>query len=137
MSHLRRARFGDGPLIGAVDMKMIRGTAISTIALALAFAMPHASAAKDPQAALMAGAKVTEAQANATALAKVPNGIVKSSELERERGRLVWSLDVAQPSVKGVTEIQVDAKTGKIVSVKKETPAQEAKEAKTDAHASN
>lgn len=117
-------------------MKMTRGTAISTITLALAFAMPHAFAAKDSQAALMAEAKVTQAQANATALAKVPNGIVKSSELERERGRLVWSFDVAQPSAKGVTEIQVDAKTGKIVSVKKETPAQEAKEVKSEGNVS-
>lgn len=34
---------------------------------------------------------------------------------------------------KGVTEIHVDAKTGTIASVTKETAAQEAKEAKADA----
>jgi len=43
---------------------------------------------------------------------------------------------VFKPSTQGVTEIQVDAKTGKIDSVKKEMPAQEAKEAKSDAHVS-
>lgn len=118
-------------------MTMIRRIAISMTTFALAFTMPHAFAAEDSQAALMAEAKVTEAQAKATALAKVPHGIVKRSELEREHGRLIWSFDVAQPSAKGVTEIQVDAKTGKIVSVKKETPAQEAKEAKTKEHVSN
>jgi uncharacterized membrane protein YkoI len=69
-------------------------------------------------------------------LAKVPHGVVKTSELEREHGRLIWSFDVAQPSAKGVTEIQVDAKTGKIASVKKETPAQETKEMKTEGHLS-
>jgi uncharacterized membrane protein YkoI len=117
-------------------MTMINRIAISITTVAFAFAMPHALAAKDSQAALMAEAKVTEAQATATALAKIPNGIVKSSELEREHGRLIWSFDVAKPSTPGVTEIQVDAKTGRIVSVKKETPAQEAKEAKSDAHVS-
>lgn len=113
-------------------MKVSRRTAISMVALGLAFTMPHAFAARDSQAALMAEAKVTEAQAQATALAKIPHGTVKSSELEREHGRLVWSFDVAQPSAKDVTEILVDAKTGTIVSVKKETPAQEAKEAKAE-----
>ena len=106
---------------------------MTSIALGLAFAMPHAFAAGESQAALMAEAKVTEAQAKATALGKVPQGVVKSSELEREHGRLIWSFDMTRPSAKGATEIQVDALTGKIVSVKKETPAQEAKEARADA----
>jgi uncharacterized membrane protein YkoI len=69
-------------------------------------------------------------------MAKVPYGVVKSSELEREHGRLVWSFDMAQPSAKGVTEIQVDAKIGKVISVKRETPAQEGKQTKADKHAS-
>jgi len=39
---------------------------------------------------------------------------------------------VAVPARKGVGEIQVDAKTGEIVSLKTESPAQEAKEAKAE-----
>ena len=39
--------------------------------------------------------KVTEAQARSTALAKVVNGTVKSSELEKEHGNLIWSFDIA------------------------------------------
>ena len=113
-------------------MKITHTTAFSVATLALAFSVPHAFAAEESQAALKAEAKVTEAQARETALAKVPDGIVKSAELEREHGRLIWSFDVARPSAKGVTEIQVDAKTGKIVLVKKETPAQEAKEVKAE-----
>ena len=116
-------------------MKTTRKTAITLVTLGLAFAMPHAFAAGESQAALMAEAKVTESQAKATALEKVPQGVVKSSELEREHGRLIWSFDVTRPSAKGVTEIQVDAITGKIASVKKETPAQEAKEAKAEKNA--
>jgi uncharacterized membrane protein YkoI len=117
-------------------MKRTHRKGITLVTLGLAFTTPYAFAGGDAQTALLAEAKVTEAQAHATALAKVPQGVVKSSELEREHGRLIWSFDVAQPSAKGVTEIQVDAKTGKIVSVKKETPAQEAKEMKTEEHVS-
>lgn len=92
----------------------------------------QAFAAEDTLASRTAEAKITEAQAKTTALAKVPHGTVKSAELEREHGRLVWSFDLSQPSAKGVTEVQVDAKSGKIVSVKKETPAQETREAKAE-----
>lgn len=91
-----------------------------------------ASAGEDAIAALTKEAKVSEAQARKTALAKVPNGAVKSSELEREHGVLVWSFDLTEPSVNWVTEVQVDAKSGRIVSVKKESVAQEANEAKAE-----
>jgi uncharacterized membrane protein YkoI len=50
--------------------------------------------------------------------------------LEKEHGRLVWSFDIAQPSTQDITEVQVDAKTGQVVSIEKETPAKEAKEQK-------
>ena len=98
--------------------------------LGLALVMPLAHAAGESQAALKAEAKVTEQDARTTALAKVPQGTIKSSALEKEHGRLVWSFDIAQPTTQDLTEVQVDAKTGMITSVKKETPAQEAKEQK-------
>ena len=113
-------------------MKIANKSALTLVAFGFAFAMPIAGAADGPQEALKAEAKVTQEQARATALAKVPNGTVKSEELEMEKGRLVWSFDIAQASTKNVTEVWVDAKTGKIVSLKKETPAQEAKEIKAD-----
>jgi hypothetical protein len=88
-----------------------------------------ASAADSGQAALQADAKIPEADARATALAKVPAGTVSSAELEKEHGKLVWSFDIAQANSKNVTEIQVDAVSGKIVSTRTETPRQEAREA--------
>lgn len=106
--------------------------AFPLVALGLALSMPVAHAAQDSQTMLKSEAKVTEAQAQATALTKVPNGTVRSSELEREHGQLVWSFDIAQPAVKGVMEVQVDAKSGKILVVKHETAKQEASEAKAD-----
>ena len=109
----------------------IRMTVI-VASLGLALAMPLAHAAGQSQDALKAEAKVTEQDARTTALAKVPQGMIKSSALEKEHGRLVWSFDIAHPATQDLTEVQVDAKTGKIVSVEKETPAKEAKEQKRE-----
>jgi hypothetical protein len=96
----------------------------------LALAIPLANAGGATHDALKAEAKVTEQDARTTALGKVPQGTIKSSALEKEHGRLVWSFDIAQPSTQDITEVQVDAKTGQVVSLEKETPAKEAKEQK-------
>jgi len=77
-------------------------------------------------------AKVSEADARATALAKVPGGSVQSAELEEEGGKLVWSFDISRPKMRSIVEVLVDAKTGVIVSRKNESPAEQAKEAKAD-----
>jgi uncharacterized membrane protein YkoI len=90
------------------------------------------AASKETQAQLQAEAKVTEAAAQKTALAKVPNGKIKSGELEREHGKLVWSFDISTPGSKNITEVRVDAKTGKIVAVEIETPKDQAKEKAAD-----
>lgn len=77
-------------------------------------------------------AKITKAEAQKIALNRVPNGTIKESELEKEKGRLIWSFDVATPGTKNITEVNVDANTGEIVAVDIETPEKEAKEAKEE-----
>jgi uncharacterized membrane protein YkoI len=73
------------------------------------------------QAKLMAEAKVSQEDASKTALAKVPDGTIKESELEKEHGKLIWSFDVATPGSKDITEVNVDAITGDVVSTEKES----------------
>jgi hypothetical protein len=73
-------------------------------------------------------AKITSDAAVQTALARVPGGQIQEGELEKEHGKLVYSFDVVVPNRKGVDEVQVDARSGKVVSVKHESPAAEAKE---------
>ena len=104
---------------------------IQLLALASIFAFSSALALADEttQAKLHAEAKISEAAARTTALATVPGGSVASSELEKEHGKVIWSFDIAQVGSKNITEVQVDAKTGKIVSTKVETPDKERKEA--------
>jgi len=77
--------------------------------------------------------KITMAEARAAALKKAP-GKVKSEELENEKGKLIYSFDI-ETSKTSITEVNVDAMTGKIVDVQHETPAKEAQEKKDEAKA--
>ena len=77
-------------------------------------------------------AAVSRVDAEKVALARVPNGTIKESELETEHGKLVWSFDIATPGTTDITEVQVDAKTGDVVSVEKETLAQQQAEKRAD-----
>jgi uncharacterized membrane protein YkoI len=84
------------------------------------------------QAKLMAEANVSKDDAQKIALAKVPNGMIKEGELEKEHGKLIWSFDVATPDAKDITEVNVDAITGDVVSTEKEAPEDQKKEGGKD-----
>jgi uncharacterized membrane protein YkoI len=103
-----------------------------TLRIVLGFVAAAAIAAEPSGAELTKQAKITKAEAEQIALAKVSRGTVKSAEIEKEKGHLVWSFDIAQPGTRDITEILVDAKTGKIISNQIETPSEQAKEAATD-----
>jgi len=83
---------------------------------------------KQEQARLALQAKISRTDAEKTALAKVPGGNVTDAELEKEDGKLIWSFDIGTAGTKDVTEIHVDAKTGEIVAVEKESAEHEAAE---------
>lgn len=84
-----------------------------------------------PNAKLVKQAKITMAQAREIAQ-KQATGSIEGEELEKEHGKLVYSFDIRNE--KGtITEVQVDAKTGKVVSTEEETKAQEMKEKQEDA----
>jgi len=111
-------------------MKLIKA---SIIALVLAASLiPFILWAQQSEAELLKQARVTKHQAKKIALARVKGGTIKSAELEKENGVLIWSFDVAQPGKKDVTEVWVDATTGKITSVDVETPINQRKEAAED-----
>jgi uncharacterized membrane protein YkoI len=104
----------------------------SLIIIAFLSGLSTLSTGRETQAELKAQAKITQAEAEKTALTKVPDGKIKEAELENERGILIWSFDISMPSSKSITEVQVDAKTGKIVSTEVETPEDQAKESAAD-----
>jgi len=81
------------------------------------------------KADLQKQAKITMAQAEKIALDKEP-GIVKEKELEREKGRVIYSFDVQAKD--GIHEVNVDAITGEVVEDTVESAAAEAKEKQQD-----
>lgn len=90
------------------------------------------SAAGQSEAELVKQATITKSQAEKIALAKAPQGRVQSAEIENEKGHLVWSFDIATPGTRDITEILVDAKSGRIISQQTETARDQAKEAAAD-----
>ena len=92
----------------------------------------QATVVKEEKPGMFKLAKITPEAATATALARVPNGKVKSAELEMEKKKLIYSFDIKVDGKSGIEEIAVDAMTGAVVGAEHETPADEAKEAKAD-----
>lgn len=90
------------------------------------------AAATEDEAALRKQAKITEDAAKATALAAVPGAKFKSSELEKEKGKLIWSFDLTIPGKKGIEEVNVDAMTGKVIAKEHESEKTEKAEAKAE-----
>lgn len=92
------------------------------VLLAVSFAAP-ASEQTHP--------KISMKQARAIAMKKVPGAKIASEELEREKGRLIYSFDMKTKHA-GVTEVNIDAMTGDVVDVHHETPAKESAEKKQE-----
>ena len=84
---------------------------------------------------LYAKSKITSEAATHTALARVPGGTVHKGVLEEEDGKLIYSFEIKVPGKSGIEEVNVDAKSGKVVSVEHETDAQIAAEAAKEAKA--
>lgn len=66
-----------------------------------------------------ADARITAEQAKTAALRVIP-GAVKNSEFEKEHGRLIYSVEIARPGERGITEVNVSAMDGSIVNVHRE-----------------
>ena len=104
----------------------MRYIAMTAMAILLASGMATAQATTRKSAEKP---KLTMKQAKETALAK-EKGTIKSAEMEKEHGRLIYSFDIK--TADGIHEVNVDAMDGKVVEDSKESPADEAKEAKQD-----
>jgi hypothetical protein len=103
---------------------------LGMIFLALALPVLGNAQTKASQAALAKEAKITMEEAQKTALAKEA-GKVQSKELEKEKGRLIYSFDIKMAD--GIHEVNVDATSGEIVEDTVENATAEAKEKAEDA----
>jgi len=92
---------------------------LASLTLAAAFSLAAGNlAAQDRNVpdSLVAKAKISEDSARAIALKRVP-GTLQGTELERERGRLMWDFKIQRNGRKGTTEVEVNAMTGRIIAV--------------------
>lgn len=115
-------------------MRNIRGSWIGAgcaVAIAvIAFASAHAALpSRRARAYAAMRPRISADSAQVIALARVA-GKVKSRELEKEHGRLIYSFDIVVEGKSGIQEVNVDARTGKIVSVEHESAAEEKHEDK-------
>ena len=117
-------------------------TAVAVGSLALAGTsgaqqpMKHAATAPvhvKGNAKLKSEAKVSEADAIATAQKEVPDGKIQSAEIEREGGKLIYSFDIKVPKKSGVEEVNVDAVSGTVVKKEHESAKAEKAEMKKEA----
>jgi hypothetical protein len=76
-------------------------------------------------------AHITQSQAEKAALAKVPGGKVKAAKLAPQNGQLIWSVDIITPLTKKIAAVQVDARTGKVLSKLTEKPGDRAEDTAT------
>jgi hypothetical protein len=99
------------------------------LSAALMIAVPAAARSKSSS-----HAKVSMKAARATALARVPGGKVRSAELEREHGKLIYSFDIRVPGKPGIEEVHVSAINGKVLSMAHEGRKAERKESRQERH---
>ena len=125
----------------------MRTTIITAILAAAVVAVPAAARAQDTthkamahrattthhaKASLASQAKISKDSATKVALAQVSGGAVKSSELEKEHGKLIYSFDITVPGQTGIEEVNVSAIDGSVVAHEHEDAAKEANEAKSE-----
>ena len=124
----------------------MRNTIITTVILAAVVAIPTRTQAQDtthhamahrstmahPKMSLASQAKISKDSAQKVALGQVANGTVKSSELEKEHGKLIYSFDITVPGQTGIEEVNVNAIDGSVVAHEHENAAKEAAEAKSE-----
>jgi hypothetical protein len=69
---------------------------------------------------LLAQATVRPEAALQTARARVPGGQLREAEIEVKRNRLVYSFEFTLQGQRGSREVNVDARTGEVISVNQE-----------------
>ena len=87
---------------------------------------------RDVPAKLASEAKITEAAAVSVAKREVSGGDVVALELEREKGMLIYSIDLKVAGASGLEEVEVDAMDGRVIASGHESAADEKDEAEKE-----
>jgi len=101
---------------------LLGSSLLSAALVAIATAQGKPFKVTEEKPGLLKQAKITPDAATATAQAKFPAGSIKSGEIEKEGGKLIYSFDIQLPGVKGIEEVHVDAATGALIKTEHEAP---------------
>lgn len=112
-------------------MKLI---AISFLCAGSLFLASPAMCARGPGAAdsKTGGQQISEEAARNVARDRVPGSAIERAKLEREDGKLIWSVHLRPNGSNDVQEVNIDAYTGLVLNVEDETPQKEAEESRRD-----
>lgn len=116
-------------------MNPVKSLSLRSVRIALALILSATALHAQAKPSLAAQARVSRDSAQKLALAQVPGGRIVEGELEREKGKLIWSFDIRTQGKSGIDEVQIDAVSGALVSNVHETPRQERAEAAADRRA--
>ncbi len=108
----------------------IAAVAVAAIGNVDSFASVAKSMSTNPQTRTQKKAKIGMKKAREIALTKA-SGKIEGAELENEKGKTIYSFDIRN-SKGTITEVQVEAYTGEIVSVEEENAKAEAAEKKQE-----
>ncbi len=92
---------------------------MGALGVAALLTITNANAAGESNKQMLKDAKVDRTHAEVIALGRARGGKIKTSRIERTNERLLWSFEIVMPETARTTEVLVDAKTGKVISVKK------------------
>jgi uncharacterized membrane protein YkoI len=120
------------PMVRSIMQTLFAAGAIAAASTTLSAQGQGSTYKRDLPADLVKQATVSEANAAATVAARLPKGRIQAVELEEEDGLLIYSYEVKIPGRSGIEEVNVNARTGAVVSTEHETPASERKEAKAE-----
>jgi Peptidase propeptide and YPEB domain. len=114
-------------------MRFAPGIIVAAIAIVGSGVRAQTTYKRDIPDSLVKLAKIDESAAAAVAQKRVPKATIQAVELEREKGKLMFSYDMKTTGKSGIDEVNVDAMTGKIIGFSHESPATERKEAAAEA----
>lgn len=87
------------------------------------------SYSRDVPPALATQARISEDSARSLAAAQVPHGVLRALELEREDGKLLYSMELMVRGKPGIEEVNIDAVSGALIGKEHESARDERREA--------
>ncbi len=126
------SRFEDHPAIGTLGTDLHRRVVrrwTRRISFALAAAFFVALLLFTRQGAVESRSReISLARAERAALRLFPNAVLGTEEFHTEGGGSKWTIDLQLPGARDLREIEVDARSGRVLSSRIETPEEEARE---------